>query len=299
MPTHGVVLDSVARIEAAVLSRVHIQSPPNQNTSIMAHRRMAIRHFSALMVVVLASISACMGQDGRAGEWPEDDIRELITRTMEVRLGLTRGTGYERRLTAGFPDSIRFTSEPSGVVPRLTYHVGAFRPTGSDHGDVEVLAAQLHTHSAVITSPSEWSALVSRGHWRATAGNQARQVCEEIVIHVLRPAGASVAPIIFRDSASLSRAQFITQVDRSYIMEAAVPPVVREVTTGREWDVELWSVEASRTVKYQCRVGGQNRDALAIAPTDSIPCVGQLASCGIDLQALRRRYGSRANDPEK
>jgi hypothetical protein len=235
-------------------------------------------------------------RDGGTEESPvaRSSAQALITKTVEQRLRLARRTRVEGLLTAGFPDSLAFESEPSGVVPNLIYYTGGFTPAGAYDGELVVRAAQLGSRSVVLNGPADWSALVATGRWRVRSGTDAQAVCEEVVTKVLAPRRAAMTTIIYRDSTTLRPGvETVVEPDRTLIAELARPPVAQQDAEGA-WQVDLWAIESDGTMNYRCHVANTAPGvALRVISLDSLPCSGQLASCGVLLETLRGMYGRR------
>jgi hypothetical protein len=65
------------------------------------------------------------------------------------------------------------------------------------------------------------------------------------------------------------------------------------VTTGRgsRWEARFWAIQANGSVQYDCALSRHDRVlAVDIAATDSIPCIGLMASCGSTLEGLEYRF---------
>jgi hypothetical protein len=239
-------------------------------------------------------VAACGLSGTEASSDHRTDAKTLIIETMEQRLRPIQGTRFEGRMTSGFPDSVRFTTENSRLVPQLKYFEGSFQPTQSYDAGLVVRAAELGSRSVILERPADWSALVATGGgWRPRSDIDAQSTCEEIINRVLQPSGAKLPTIIFKDTTSLtlSREAIVVEPDRSLIVERARAPIVRRVDDGRAWEVDIWAVEFGRTMEYRCHISAQARDLeIRVVTLDSLGCSGQLASCGLTLDELRRSY---------
>ena len=241
---------------------------------------------------------ACTGRDAQRRPLSQTDVRTLVTEIMSERLSPIKGTPFQDDMTAGFPDSVVILSDTSKVVPGLRYHLGAFRPTGVNHGAMLVGAAELGRNIAVVETPRQWALLVARGPWRPQSAGDALGACEEIITHVLRPGHSSKPPIVFRDSTSLSDRVTRVKADRDFILARAHSPIVHHLPSESGWEVDLWAIESEITARYRCRLGGDRSNLdVRVAAIDSLPCSGQWTSCGMSLEQLFRVYGSPRVDP--